>query len=78
MFHRLAEFKPDFVFLSAGFDAHEKDTLHGPDDTGITEFDFEWVTENLQKIANQYSKGRVVSILEGGYNVGLGTISPLV
>ena len=78
VFHRLAKFKPDFIFCSAGFDAHEKDMLHGPDDTGINEFDYEWLTEQLQKAANQFSKGRLVSIFEGGYNIGLGAISPLV
>lgn len=44
VFKRLAEFKPDFIFCSAGFDAHEKDHIHGSGDTGINEFDFEWLT----------------------------------
>ena len=47
VFRRLAKFKPDFMFCSAGFDAHEKDLIHGSDDTGINEFDYEWLTEQL-------------------------------
>ena len=78
MFSRLAKFQPDFIFCSSGFDAHEKDLIHGPEDTGINEFDYEWLTEQLQLAANQFAKGRLVSIFEGGYNIGLGAISPLV
>ena len=40
VFPRLLEFKPDFIFISAGFDAHEKDLIHKPTDTKITEFDY--------------------------------------
>ena len=77
-FDRLVLFKPDFIFCSAGFDAHEYDHIHGSGDTGINEFDYEWLTENLQKIANQYCEGRLISVFEGGYNIKLGAISPLV
>jgi len=52
VFPRLVEFEPDFILVSAGFDAHENDHIHSPGDTGINEFDYQWVTENLQKIAN--------------------------
>ena len=45
VFKRLAEFKPDFIFCSAGFDAHEKDHIHSSEDTGVNEFDYEWLTE---------------------------------
>lgn len=45
IFPRLIEFKPDFIFISAGFDAHEKDHLHTSGDTEISEFDYQWVTE---------------------------------
>ena len=45
VFKRLAAFAPDFMFCSAGFDAHEKDLIHGGDDTGVNEFDYEWLTE---------------------------------
>ena len=78
VFDRLVLFKPDFIFCSAGFDAHEYDHIHGSGDTGINEFDYEWLTENLQKIANQYCEGRLISVFEGGYNIKLGAISPLV
>lgn len=54
IFDRLVTFKPDFIFCSAGFDAHEYDQIHAFGDTGINEFDYEWLTENLQKIANQF------------------------
>ena len=78
VFDRLVTFKPDFIFCSAGFDAHEYDQIHGSEDTGINEFDYEWLTENLQRIANQYCQGRLVSVLEGGYNIKLGPMSPLM
>ena len=52
VFPRLIEFKPDLILVSAGFDAHEEDQIHSPGDTTITEFDYAWLTENLQKIAN--------------------------
>lgn len=71
------EFRPDFILLSAGFDAHENDHIHEKGDTGVTEFDYYWLTEHLQRIANQFAKGRMVSVFEGGYNIGLGPISPL-
>lgn len=77
VFPRLCEFQPDILFLSAGFDAHEEDHIHSQGDIGVTEFDYAWLTENLQKIANQFAEGRIVSVLEGGYNIKLGTSSPL-
>ena len=42
---RLIEFAPDFILISAGFDAHEKDHIHGAADTRITEFEYEWLTK---------------------------------
>ena len=77
VFPRLIEFKPDIIFCSAGFDAHELDAIHNQNDTTVTEFDYQWLTENLQKIANQFAKGRIISCFEGGYNIKLGPISPL-
>jgi acetoin utilization deacetylase AcuC-like enzyme len=74
---RLIEFQPDFILVSAGFDAHEKDHLHRPRETMITEFDYQWVTEELVKVANRFAGGRMVSVLEGGYNTNLGPLSPL-
>lgn len=66
------------MFCSAGFDAHEKDLIHGSDDTGINEFDYEWLTEQLQLCANQFVKASLVSIFEGGYNINLGSMSQIV
>ena len=51
--------------------------MHSRGETQVNEFDFQWLTENLQKIANKCSKGRLVSVLEGGYNTKIGPISPL-
>lgn len=50
----LCKFKPDFIFVSAGFDAHEKDHLHDSRDTRVTEFEYQWVTEMLMKVANRF------------------------
>lgn len=77
VFRRLIAFEPDFILVSAGFDAHERDHLHNAKDTMITEFDYQWITVELTKIANHFCQGRLVSVLEGGYNTNLGPISPL-
>ena len=77
IFPRLENFKPDFIFVSAGFDAHEKDHLHSFGDTRITEFEYQWVTEKLVLLANKFCKGRIVSVFEGGYSTNAGPISPL-
>ncbi|MBD3646676.1 MAG: histone deacetylase family protein, partial [Pseudomonadales bacterium] len=58
--------RPDMIFVSAGFDAHRDDPLG---ELELTEDDFRWVTRLIMKLANQYSKRRVVSTLEGGYNL---------
>ena len=71
------KFKPDVIFVSAGFDAHEKDHIHSPRDTKITEFEYQWATEQLTRIANQFCEGRIISVLEGGYSTRSGPISPL-
>lgn len=62
----LKEFKPEFLLISAGFDAHKDDPLAS---INLTEDDFEWLTRELMAIADVYSKGRIVSALEGGYNL---------
>lgn len=49
----ILKFNPDVIFISAGFDAHEKDHIHSDTDTKITEFEYQWVTEQLNKVANQ-------------------------
>lgn len=62
----LKDFRPDLVLVSAGFDGHHADPLGGFDLTGQ---DFTWLTDELLKIADQSAKGRLVSVLEGGYNL---------
>jgi acetoin utilization deacetylase AcuC-like enzyme len=62
----LADFKPEMIFISAGFDAHRLDPLGGLAwDTG----DYEWVTQWLVEQANLYCQGRIISMLEGGYHL---------
>ncbi len=61
---RLRAFKPEMVFISAGFDAHYEDDMGS---LGLVESDYFWVTTQLKKIADEYSQGRLVSLLEGGY-----------
>ena len=73
---QLAAFKPDLIMISAGFDGHVRDRL-ASGEWDITEDDYYWVTEQLIAIANMHSKGRIVSVLEGGYNTKGGWLSPL-
>ena len=63
---RLREFKPDILIISAGFDAHTRDPLAN---LNLVEADFSWVTKKLMEIADTSAKGRVVSLLEGGYDL---------
>lgn len=72
---RLREFDPDMIFISAGFDAHKKDTMNFGY-VGMVEDDYEWVTEQIVKIANTCCNGRIVSVLEGGYKIHGGVVSP--
>jgi acetoin utilization deacetylase AcuC-like enzyme len=60
----LEKFQPEFIFISAGFDAHREDDMGG---LSLVENDYVWVTEKLKDVAARYAKGRIVSILEGGY-----------
>ena len=62
----LANFRPDFIFISAGFDAHMADPLAN---LRLTDEDFGWVTGELVKLAGELCGGRVVSALEGGYDL---------
>jgi acetoin utilization deacetylase AcuC-like enzyme/ankyrin repeat protein len=68
IFPSMVKFKPDLVLISAGFDAHKKDTINGGY-IALVEEDFEWVTANLVKVANGTCGGKVVSVLEGGYQI---------
>jgi acetoin utilization deacetylase AcuC-like enzyme len=63
---RLREFRPDLVIVSAGFDAHTRDPLAN---LNLVEADFSWVTKRLMEIAEASAGGRVVSVLEGGYDL---------
>jgi acetoin utilization deacetylase AcuC-like enzyme len=63
---RLREFKPEFIFISAGFDAHREDDLG---QMNLVEADFAWITHQLMDVANETAQGRIVSCLEGGYNL---------
>lgn len=60
------KYQPDFVLISCGFDAHEKDTLVG---LGLKDEDYRDMTSTCVKIADKYAKGRIISVLEGGYNL---------
>ncbi len=61
---RLEAFKPEMIFISAGFDAHREDDMG---QLGMTENDFAWITTRIKDIARRFSKSRIVSCLEGGY-----------
>ena len=62
----LDAFKPDFIFISAGFDAHKNDPLAG---LNLESEDFGWITRQIMQIADTHSDGRIVSTLEGGYDL---------
>jgi acetoin utilization deacetylase AcuC-like enzyme len=65
----LERFSPDLVIISAGFDAHIRDPLAN---LNLVEDDFAWATTRMMEVANRACEGRVVSLLEGGYDlVGL-------
>ena len=62
----LSDFEPDFIVISAGFDAHGADPLGG---LRLTDDDFAWVTREIAAIARDKAGGRLVSVLEGGYDL---------
>jgi acetoin utilization deacetylase AcuC-like enzyme len=62
----LDDFKPEMIFISAGFDAHREDDLG---QLGLVEADYEWITRRIMAVAAEHSQGRIVSCLEGGYNL---------
>ena len=62
----LDAFRPDLLLISAGFDAHRSDPLA---QLLLDESDYTWITEQLLEIARQHAGGRVVSTLEGGYDL---------
>jgi acetoin utilization deacetylase AcuC-like enzyme len=59
-------FSPDLIVISAGFDAHWRDPLAGLE---LTEADFAWATGQVMEIAAELCGGRIVSLLEGGYDL---------
>jgi len=62
----LDAFKPDLILVSAGFDAHRDDPLAS---LNLVEDDFAWITRELMELAEKHCQGRLVSTLEGGYNL---------
>ena len=60
----LEAFKPQIIYISAGFDAHREDDMGN---LGLVDADYEWVTQRLFDLAQKHAKGRIVSCLEGGY-----------
>jgi acetoin utilization deacetylase AcuC-like enzyme len=63
---RLRDFNPDLLIVSAGFDAHTRDPLAN---LNLVEADYTWVTQKLMEIADVSAQGRIVSVLEGGYDL---------
>jgi acetoin utilization deacetylase AcuC-like enzyme len=67
MLPKIRDYKPEMIFISAGFDAHHRDPIGH---MKLTEDDFGWITAELVKLAHDVCGGRIVSTLEGGYNLG--------
>src|ERR1700690_623605 len=63
---RLRKFGPELIVISAGFDAHVRDPLAN---LNLVEADYTWVTKKLMEIADTSAQGRIVSLLEGGYDL---------
>jgi acetoin utilization deacetylase AcuC-like enzyme len=62
----LEEHRPEMIFISAGFDAHREDDMA---QMGLIEADYAWITQKIMEVAKKHAKGRIVSCLEGGYNL---------
>jgi acetoin utilization deacetylase AcuC-like enzyme len=62
----LLEFRPEMIFFSAGFDAHVREKLAN---LGFIEEDYAWITQEVKRVADVVCGGRMVSVLEGGYNL---------
>ena len=63
---RIEQFSPDLIIISAGFDAHTRDPLAN---INLVKEDFEWITKKLMEIAENTCQGRIISVLEGGYDL---------
>jgi acetoin utilization deacetylase AcuC-like enzyme len=58
--------RPEMIFFSAGFDAHREDDIG---QMGLVEADYAWITQQIMEVAREHANGRIVSCLEGGYNL---------
>jgi acetoin utilization deacetylase AcuC-like enzyme len=63
---RLDAHKPQMIFISAGFDAHREDDMG---QLGLVENDYAWITQRIKEVAQRHAQGRIVSCLEGGYDL---------
>jgi len=63
---RLISFGPELIIISAGFDAHKRDPLAN---LQLVEEDFGWATRKIMEVADKTAEGRVISVLEGGYDL---------
>jgi acetoin utilization deacetylase AcuC-like enzyme len=66
---RVDDFRPDLILVSAGFDAHQRDPLGGGGGQDLDEDDFAWATRAILETARRHAAGRVISSLEGGYDL---------
>ena len=71
---RLYKFKPDIIFVSAGFDGHKLENIN-ENHMLLQENDYGYIAQQLQFVANKFCKGRMIAVLEGGYNINTGVIS---
>ena len=69
---RLHKFKPDIIFISAGFDGHKMELIN-QNSMLLQENDFGYIAEQIQFVANKFCQGRLVAVLEGGYNAKTAT-----
>jgi acetoin utilization deacetylase AcuC-like enzyme len=67
-FDKLRKFKPELIFFSAGFDAHQQDLLAN---LSLVEADYVWLTRQIAQIAKECCQGRMISVLEGGYDLNV-------
>jgi acetoin utilization deacetylase AcuC-like enzyme len=66
LFPAFEAFKPEVILVSAGFDAHIDDDMS---DIKLSTEGFSWIMKNIVGMADKYSQGRIISILEGGYSL---------
>ena len=66
MLPTLAQFRPEVILISAGFDAHRDDPLA---DVQLSTACYGWMTARVMEVAERYAGGRVLSLLEGGYHL---------